>query len=162
MDRSTKRDHTLREILSSSIGEVTDSNIDVIVETVLRTLDQQRMISYAPAGELPLLTTHGRTLVAIMEDPGITMRALAVYLGISESNAQKSVKALLDKGIIAKTKVKNSTQYGFVENPGLIHPDISRLFDGIVQAVLRPSSEPADIQPPKEKKKALEVADPPF
>lgn len=162
MQRSTRRDHTLREILSASIGDLPLLDVDTIVETVLRTLDQQRMISYAPAGDLPLLTTHGRALVAIMEDPGITMRALAVYLGVSESNAQKSVKALLDKGIIAKTKVNNSLTYKIEPNPGLIHPDISRLFDAIVKTVLEGDARQVDIQSPAKLQKSSEMADPPF
>lgn len=145
MDRQPKRDHVMREILTAALEGSDSTDINGIVETVLRTLSQQKMISYAPTGELSLLTTHGRTLVAIMEDPGITLRALAVYLGVSESNAQKSVKALLDMGLIAKTKVKTSVNYVFVPKIGFKHPDISRLFDGIVNELVKAGKVVGDI-----------------
>lgn len=147
MPREPKRDHVMREILTTALSESEATELDDIIEVVLRTLTQQKMISYAPAGEISLLTTHGRALVAIMEDPGITLRALAVYLGISESNAQKSVKALLDMGLIAKTKVKTSVNYVFVPKIGFKHPDISRLFDGVVSEIRKSTESRRDIRP---------------
>lgn len=147
MSREPKRDHVMREVLTNALSDADPENLSDIVEVVLRTLSQQKMIAYAPAGEISLLTTHGRALVAIIEDPGITLRALAVYLGISESNAQKSVKALLDMGLIAKTKVKTSVNYVFVQKTGFEHPDISRFFDGIAGEVRKLSAKVIDIQP---------------
>lgn len=155
MERQPKRDHVMREILTSALEGSDAHDIDNIVEVVLRTLSQQKMISYAPAGDISLLTTHGRALVAIMEDPGITLRALAVYLGVSESNAQKSVKTLLDMGLIAKTKVKTSINYVFVPKIGFKHPDITRLFDGIANEVKKLKKIDDDIQ-------GSEVDDAPF
>ena len=121
----------MREILTSALEESAPADINAIVEIVLRTLSQQKMISYAPTGELSLLTTHGRTLVAIMEDPGITLRALAVYLGVSESNAQKSVKALLDMGLIAKTKVKGRNVHKIIPKTLLNHSDINHVTSAV-------------------------------
>lgn len=143
---NSKRDHVLRQPLEQALSGLTGVDISAVVDVVLRTLDQQRLISFAPAGDLQLLTTHGRTLVAILEDPGITQRALSVYLGISESNVQKSVKALLERGLITKTKVNNSSVYQFEPAAGLYHSDIARLFDAIVNEVKKTLPGDADIQ----------------
>ena len=147
MSGTSKRDHVLRQPLEQALLGVAGIDISEVVDVVLRTLDQQRLISFAPAGDLQLLTTHGRTLVAILEDPGITQRALSVYLGISESNVQKSVKALLDRGLITKTKVNNSSVYEFSPSAGLYHSDIVRLFDAIVNEVKKTLPDQPDIQP---------------
>ena len=155
MTGNTKRDHVLRQPLEKALENFQGLDVSSVVDVVLRTLDQQKMISFAPAGDLALLSTHGRTLVAILEDPGITQRALSVYLGISESNVQKSVKALLDRGLIAKTKVKNSSHYEFVPGEGLFHADITRLFDALISIVKKTHVTEADIQP-------SEVEDPAF
>ena len=155
MSGNTKRDHVLRQPLEKALEGFENLDVSSVVDVVLRTLDQQKLISFAPAGDLALLSTHGRALVAILEDPGITQRALAIYLGISESNVQKSVKALVDRGLIAKTKVKNCSQYEFVPGEGLFHADITRLFDALLTIVKKTQEPAVDIQP-------SEVEDPPF
>lgn len=147
MERNSKRDHVLRESLSAALTGVDFNDVQDIVDKVLRTLSQQRMILYAPAGELPILTTHGRILVAVMEDPDVTLRALAVYLGTSESNVQKSLKALCDMGFITKTKVKTTHRYKLSPEKAFLHPDITRLFDGIVLEIRRRSEKGDDIRP---------------
>lgn len=135
----SKRSHSLKGILEEAIAGRLDtdvsSDIREIVQVVLRTLDQQRLISYAPAGDLALLTTHGRTLVAVAENKNATQRSLAVYLGISETNLQKSLKLLCDKGFVVKTKVDNSYRYEIDPKSVFTHSDISRFFDAIAQSV---------------------------
>lgn len=135
---SNQRDHVLRRSLEEALSKMRDGqDVEQIVTEMLRTLDQERMIHYAPAGTLNLLSTHGRVLVAIMEDPAITQRALSVYLGVSESNIQKSLKALTEKGIIAKTKVNGCNTYQLNLSDGLRHPDISRFYDAINAEIAR-------------------------
>lgn len=135
---NTKRDHVLRRSLEEALEKM-GNGLDVsdAVTELLKTLDQQRMIHYAPAGTLGLLSTHGRVLVAIMEDPNITQRALSIYLGVSESNIQKSIKALSDADIITKTKVNGYNTYRLNLIDGLKHPDISRFYDAINAELIR-------------------------
>lgn len=141
-EHNTKRDHVLRRSLEDALEKMRDGvQVADIVTDMLRTLDQERMIHYAPAGTLNLLSTHGRVLVAIMEDPRITQRALSVYLGVSESNIQKSIKALSDKGIITKTKVNSYNTYQLNLDEGLKHPDISRFYDAINAEIMRKSEK---------------------
>lgn len=135
---NTKRDHVLRRSLEEALEKMRNgAEVSDAVTDLLKTLDQERMIHYAPAGTLSLLSTHGRVLVAIMEDPEITQRALSIYLGVSESNIQKSIKALSDAGIISKTKVNSYNTYQLNLKDGLKHPDISRFYDAINAEILR-------------------------
>ncbi len=98
----------------------------------MRLLDRKRVVTYAKPGQIQLLNSHGRVLIAILEDPGITQRALSQYLGVSESNINASVKLLLSNKLITKTKVKNRNTYSFNFEEGLKHPDISRFLDTLI------------------------------
>lgn len=106
-----------------------------IADEILRLLDRKRLVTYSRAGQIQLLNSHGRVLIAILEDPGITQRALSQYLGVSESNINASVKLLLKNGLITKMKVKNRNAYSFNFEEGLLHPDISRFLDTLIPYV---------------------------
>lgn len=137
-NNDSRRDHVLRRSLEEALEAIANgAEVGDVVTGMLRTLDQQRMISYAPSGSLGLLSTHGRVLVAIMEDPEITQRALAVYLGVSESNVQKSIKSLSDAKLIVKSRASKSNSYSLNLEDGLEHPDISRFYDAIVLELIR-------------------------
>lgn len=112
-----------------------EKEVEQILDAVLRTLDQQRLIHYARKNQVQLLNQHGRVLIAILEDPGITQRALSVYLSTSESNINNSIKLLLKNNIITKTKVSNKNTYAFNLQEGLSHPDISRFLDTLLPIV---------------------------
>ena len=57
----------------------------------------------------------------------MTQRALAVYLGISETMVEKTVKTLTEQGLITKTKVNRKNVYSFNTNVMGKNPDIQRL-----------------------------------
>lgn len=137
----------LRNALTVALNNATDVKVEELLDVVLRTLDQQRLIHYARKNQVQLLNVHGRVLVAILEDPGITQRALAVYLSTSESNINSSVKLLLKNNIITKTKVGNKNTYHFNLKNGLEHPDISRFLDALIPLVKEYVKKSSDIQP---------------
>jgi DNA-binding transcriptional ArsR family regulator len=127
------REHVLRGPLQEAINAALSEGggVEKLLEGVMRTLDQQKMISYNPDGGVSLLSASGRVMVAIMEDSSITQRALAVYLGVTESNVQKSIKVLTDAGLIEKTKMNSRNVYKVNGEVVLSHPDIARFADGI-------------------------------
>lgn len=57
----------------------------------------------------------------------MTQRALAVYLGISETMVEKTIKTLTEQGLITKTKVNRKNVYSFNTNVMGKNPDIQRL-----------------------------------
>ena len=123
----------LREIINRASSD--NESTEQVVERILRFLDKKRLVSYAPKNQVQLLNSHGRILVAILEDPGITQRALSQYIGVSESNVNASVKLLLKNNLITKTKIKNKNQYFFNEKQGLEHSDISRFLHTLLPYV---------------------------
>lgn len=147
MDKNKRghREHVLREPLEQSIKAALESGSSSsdVVESVLKTLSSQRMIMYSSKDEISLITPAGRVLVAMLEDPDITQRALSVYLGVTESNIHKAVKTLVDSGLIAKTKLKGRNKYQIDKKRALEHPDIRRLVDALhAQRMLETQTAP--------------------
>ena len=84
-------------------------------------------IYYSEEGEVSLLSTSGKILFTLILDPFMTQRAIAVYLGISETMVEKTVKTLVDKGLVTKTKVNRKNVYRFNKDLLLKNADIQRL-----------------------------------
>lgn len=91
---------------------ISSAGIDeVAVEEILKTLDKQKLFRYHRDSDVNLLSTAGRVLVAIIEDPTMTLRSISVYLDLSETMIDKTVKYLIDGGLITKTKVNRRNVY---------------------------------------------------
>lgn len=138
---SKTREHVLRQPLKDVIAHAVAAGAsnEEILEGIMRTLDQQKMISYCSKDELSILSPAGRVLVSIMEDPAITQRALAVYLGVTESSIQKSIKQLIDAGLLLKNKINGRNQYAVNKEKVFPHADVSRFYDGIKNLLDGPS-----------------------
>lgn len=118
----------LRTALAEAIGDDPNSSA---VEGLMRALDQKRLFRYHKDEGVNLLSTAGRVLMAIMQDPTMTQRAISVYLGCSETLVDKTVKTLDECGLITKTKVDRKNVYRI--NPVIIdgHSDIQHLRSAI-------------------------------
>ena len=130
---SNQRDHVLRKPLEMALsGSISDgASVEDVTETVLRTLSDQGVIQYAPKGTLAFVTTTGRVLVCVLERPQITLREMALILGVTESGIAKTVAGLVKSGVIARTKVKGRNIYSVDKNQARNHPDIHRYFTAI-------------------------------
>jgi DNA-binding transcriptional regulator GbsR (MarR family) len=102
-------------------------------EKILKTLDKQKILRYHQENEVSLLSTSGRVLVAIIEDPTMTIRAISVYLDLSETMIDKTVKSLISAGLITKTKVNRQNVYQLNKNLILEQPDIQHFWGAIAQ-----------------------------
>ena len=97
-----------------------------LAQKIAETVSGASSLYYPSRDGVALLTAPARVLVTIIEEPKITVRALSIYLGISEAAVLKSLKLLLDKGLIAKTKVNGKNNYSIVKesfdnNSDIIH-----------------------------------------
>jgi ribosomal protein S25 len=106
-----------------------------LLKKIAKSLEDNRIVSYSEPGELSLFSTAGRVLYTIMLEPTITQRALAVYLGISETMVEKTMKTLAEQGLITKTKVNRKNVYTFDINLIAKNPDIQRVPE-IMNAIL--------------------------
>lgn len=123
---ATKLQQTIAETISD------EQTAAEIAANVHRLLNREKLLYYADPGRIQLMSNHGRVLIAILEDPGVTQRALSVYLRVSESNVQKSLRALLKDGIIRKKKRGNRNHYEFNPSHGFSHPDVNRFLETLV------------------------------
>lgn len=115
----------LEAIVSRHVND--DGKVGKIADEVLKLLDREKLLYYSDPGRVPVMNSNGRVLLAILEDPGITQRTLAVYLRMSESAVQKCVRALLKDEVIVKKMKGKRNHYEFNKQKGMSHPDISRL-----------------------------------
>jgi DNA-binding MarR family transcriptional regulator len=133
--------YDVKEQLLEPVRALVDSalrnglNADEIADGILHLLDTKHLVEYSSSKTVRLLNSHGRVLVAILEDPGITQRAIAQYLRVSESNINVSVNYLIREKLVTKTKVNNRNTYRFNAKEALKHPDISRLLSTIIPHV---------------------------
>jgi len=130
---SNQRDHALRKPLETVIEASFNSNLSVeeATENVLLALSDNGVIQCAPKGTLAFVTTTGRVLVCVLEQPQITLREMAMILGVTESGVAKTVAGLVKSGVIARTKVKGRNIYSVDKNQARNHPDIRRYFAAI-------------------------------
>ena len=108
-----------------------------LIEQILQSMDEHRIIKYSEPGEISLLSTSGRILFTIIVEPEITQRALSVYLGISETMVEKTIKTLTEQGLITKTKVNRKNVYKLNKNILIKHADIQRfplMFNKMLEA----------------------------
>ena len=77
------------------------------------------------------MSTSGKVLVSLIEDSTMTIRAIATYLGLSETMIDKTVKSLMNAGLVTKTKVNRQNVYKVHQELVMKHPDIQHLLGAI-------------------------------
>ncbi len=125
---SDEKTEKLKSALRDSLGGMAS---DEVIQGILKTLDKQKVFRYHNESIVGLLSTPGRVLCAIMEDNTMTLRALAVYLDMSETMIDKTVKSLVESGLITKTKVNRQNVYKVHQELVMKHPDIQHLLGAI-------------------------------
>lgn len=93
---------------------------------VMAALEELRLVSYRSKNVLPLLSVAGRVLVVIMENPDLSIREMAVRLGVHESNVQRSVSELARHGLVSRRRVGRQNVYAVNVETLLAHPDVWR------------------------------------
>lgn len=119
-------DNTSINKFKNDLGKILEDRKELI-DQILQSLDENRIIHYSEEGEVSVLSTSGRILFTLILDPYMTQRAIAVYLGISETMVEKTIKTLVNKGLVTKTKVNRKNVYRFNKDLLLKNADIQRL-----------------------------------
>ncbi len=117
----------LEEVLASTGGDT------AAVEKVLQALDDKKIFRYHKGEDISLLSTAGRVLVSLADDPTMTIRAISVYLDLSETMIDKTVKQLIAAGLITKTKVNRQNVYRLNNSLILSQPDIQQFLKAITR-----------------------------
>jgi len=138
---SDEKTEKLKSALRDSLG---DAASEEVIQGILKTLDKQKVFRYHNEKVVGLLSTPGRVLCAIMEDNTMTLRALAVYLDMSETMIDKTVKSLVESGLITKTKVNRQNVYRVHQELVMKHPDIQHLLGALNTKQEQPKQQVAD------------------
>ena len=158
--KGDNRTAELRRALEVAIGDSPVGSSETITERVLETLDRQRVFRYHNDGEVSLLSTAGRVLVALMEDCTMTQRAISVYLDLSETMIDKTIKSLISRGLITKTKLNRQNIYAINAEEVAKHPDIQHFFQCI--SLTNKKLEIKNTEEVTNKPKPKVVDEPPF
>lgn len=121
----------LRGQLARAIEPICEDSPERIVDVVLRTLEQQKVVFYGKENDIRILSSTGRVFVAVLENPDMTQRALSQYLGIHETQVFRSLKMLQQAGLLVTTNSGKKKTFKFGGIQALRHPDITRFFDVI-------------------------------
>ena len=138
--KNDNRAEEVKKAIHDALGGGSAGNKNETVEAVLQALDKQKVFRYHNDDVISLLSTAGRVLVVLIDDPNLTQRAISVYLDLSETMIDKTVKTLIASGFITKTKVNRQNVYKVKEEQVLKHPDIRKFYDAI-SAINRPSKK---------------------
>ena len=130
--KNENKSEEVKRAIEIALSGVTSGSAEEFTERVLQALDRKKVLRYHNEGVINLLSTAGRVLVVLMEDPTMTQRAVAVYLGLSETMIDRTVKSLIAAGLITKTKVNRQNVYQINKNLVENHPDIQRVISAIV------------------------------
>jgi len=102
-----------------------------LVNKVLGVLDSQKLLRYDNGGDFNILTTQGKVILALIEEPTMTIRGLSVYLYLSETMIVKVIKSLVAVGLVTKTKYKQQNIYRINHSALKKHPDIQHFSQAI-------------------------------
>ena len=142
--KNDNKSEEVKRAIEDALSGATSGSAEEFTERVLQALDRKKVLRYHNEGVVNLLSTAGRVLVVLMEDPTMTQRAVAIYLGLSETMIDRTVKSLANAGLITKTKVNRQNVYQI--NKKLIenHPDIQRVISAIANDMPLEINEPVE------------------
>lgn len=85
------------------------------------------------------LSNHSHVLVALAQNPHLSLREVSQLVGITERSVQRIVTDLEEAGYVEKEKVGRNNQYSIKEKSSLRHPlekhcTVGELLDLIVES----------------------------
>lgn len=123
MNKKNTPQDLIEKQIRDAINNVTEGG-DVAQE-ILKTLGRSKVIRYEEEKTVNLLGAPGRVLAVVLEDSSFTVRALAVYLGVTEQAITKSLKMLVDAKLVKREKVNRRYVHVPVIEEIIKHRDIA-------------------------------------
>lgn len=141
--KNENRAEEIKRAIELALKNVSSGDTDNAVELVMETLDKKKVFRYHNEDTIDLLSTAGKVLVVLLDDPTMTQRAISVYLDMSETMIDKTIKSLANVGLISKTKVNRQNVYNVNKELILQHPDVHKFFTSI-QMIIKPEEKVED------------------
>jgi predicted transcriptional regulator len=131
----------IEQVMASSGGVPSDGMVEKLMEALYKT----RLLRYHN-DDINLLSTAGRVLVVVTQDPTVTLRAISVYLNLSETMVDRTIKNLVESGLITKTKTNRQNTYKVNFDVVKKHLDIQQFME-MIRLANEKSSQVGD-EPP--------------
>lgn len=129
--KSESRAEEVRKAIELALRGSATGDAPDAVELVMEALDKKKVFRYHTEDTVDLLSTAGKVLVVLLDDPTMTQRAISVYLDMSETMIDKTIKSLAAVGLISKTKVNRQNIYKVNTELILQHQDVQKFFEAI-------------------------------
>jgi len=129
--KSESRAEEVRKAIELALRGSASGDAPDAVELVMEALDKKKVFRYHTEDTVDLLSTAGKVLVVLLDDPTMTQRAISVYLDMSETMIDKTIKSLASAGLITKTKVNRQNIYKVNTELILQHQDVQKFFSAI-------------------------------
>lgn len=125
---------TVRRRSLPSTATVTKNSSNLLAAT-----PSQRAASEPP--RWTFLTNHAHVLVMLSQNPAITLREVALQVGITERAVQHILAELEKAGILQRTRVGRQNRYHIETSVPLRHPiESHRTIGELLQLCARPDS----------------------
>ena len=119
---------SVRKALFGALSSEAQDNTE-LVDKVLSVLDSQKLLRYSNNDDINLLSTYGKVLIVLTEDPSRRARAVFIYVGLRESMVDNVFKSLISARLLTKTKDKRQNVYKINYEILKNHSDIHHIFD---------------------------------
>lgn len=129
--RSENRAEEVKRAIENALVNSNGKAKEETVSLVLQALESQKVFRYHTDGVVGLCSSAGRVLTVLIDDPTMTQRAIAVYLDLSETMVDRTIKSLISAGLITKTKVNRQNIYKVNKESVLNHIDIRSIYRAI-------------------------------
>lgn len=126
--KNTKTEDIKKAIEKAIISE---SGTSDAVQKIMEALDDKKIFRYHRDTDVNLLSTSGRVLISLIQDPTMTVRAVSVYLDLSETMIKKTVDGLIFSGLLTKTKVNRQNVYRLNNKLIKEQPDIQHVLRAV-------------------------------
>ena len=128
-------EHFIKKRITDAIAGA--DTVEIAAETVMRVLNEIRLLAYNTQERVSLLTSTGRAFVVLVENPESTIRDVSTRLGVLENAAHRSITKCVEDGLVERQKRGNGFTYTPAYEEVWKHPDVWRF----ALAVLRMSRE---------------------
>ncbi|MCT4353449.1 MarR family transcriptional regulator [Streptomyces sp. Je 1-79] len=96
--------------------------------------------------EWTFLTNHARVLLALSRDPGVRLRDVAAYCGVTDRTVQAIVADLEAAGYITRTRDGRRNRYTLVPGAAFRHPaEAGQEIAGLLELLAEPHSSAGNI-----------------
>ena len=101
-------------------------------------------VSKVPQAPWTFLTNHSHVLLCLTQSPDMTLREVALAVGITERAVQRIVRDLEEAGILIRTRIGRRNRYAVRGDQALRHPLEAHQSVGNLLALLLPGeADPA-------------------